>query len=191
MVSLYGNFRTRKFSQIFPDAATFLAEWKTSGIYASGLIADASITTLYYLLYAKYANSNIASSDENQFKYKVWGIIFQSGPSWEKRLSIQSTLRGLTESDLLLGAKAIYNHAYNPSTEPSTGDPVELSFINEQNTTNYKKSKLEAYQILWDLIKFDVTEEFLDRFKKLFLVIVMPEEPLLYAEKDNEEELEI
>ncbi|MBO7716251.1 MAG: hypothetical protein J6S85_21985 [Methanobrevibacter sp.] len=185
MRSLYGSFRTRKFCEIYPDANTFLNEWKGSGVYASGLVTDANIKTLYYLLYAKYGNSNIASSDENQFKYKVWGIIFQSGPSWEKRLSIQSTLRGLTESDLLLGAKAIYNHAYNPSTTPSTGSDTELDYINEQNTTNYKKSKLEAYQILWELIKFDVTEEFLDRFKKLFLVIVMPEEPLLYVEEDE------
>ena len=33
----------------------------------------------------------------------------------------------------------------NPGTEPSTGSLEELTSINAQNTTGYKKSKLDAY----------------------------------------------
>ena len=38
----------------------------------------------------------------------------------------------------------------------------------EQNTTNYKKSKLEAYTQVWMLLESDVTQDFLNRFKPLF-----------------------
>lgn len=193
MNSLYGNFRTKFFTEIWEEDSDFLSDWKDSGLYTSGLISDTSVQTLYYLLYAKYGNSYIASSDQNQFKYKVFATIYQYGPSWEKRLAIQATLRGLTESDLLQGSKAIFNHAFNPSAAPSTSSLTELSYINDQNTTNYKRSKLEAYSQLWEMIELDVTEEFLNRFKKLFLTIVSPDYPLWYvsdSEENNDEEEE-
>jgi hypothetical protein len=78
----------------------------------------------------------------------MFSVIFQYGPTWEKKLDIQEKLRDLTEAEILAGAKAIYNHAFNPETTPSTASLEELNYINDQNITNYKKSKLEAYSIL-------------------------------------------
>ena len=103
------------------------------------------------------------------------------GPSWEKRLDIQKALRTLSTDEILTGAKAIHNHSYNPSTEPSTDTIDELPTINEQNTTKYKKNILEAYSELYQLIETDVTEDFLDEFKKLFIQVLAPDMPLLYA----------
>ena len=188
MSNLYGRFRTNTFTDHFSDAASFLSAWKASGLYSSGLITDANITFLYYLLYGQYGNSTVASSDPNRFKYNLWSIIYEYGPSWEKRLEIQKKLRNLTDDEIIQGSKTIYNHANNPGTEPSTASLEELEYIDDQNTSQYKKAKVEAYQLLWNLIKFDVTKEFIDKFKVLFLVIVMPERPLLYANEDDEEE---
>ena len=72
--------------------------------------------------------------------------MFAYGPAWEKKAAIQNTILGLTESDILVGAKQIYNHALNPSTAPKTSDLEELNYINDQNTALHKKSKLD-YQI--------------------------------------------
>lgn len=108
-------------------------------------------------------------------------IIFQWGPSWEKKLEIQKKLRGLTEEDLLTGAKQIYNHAENPQTAPTTQTTDELDYINEQNVNKYKKGKLDAYALLIGLIKNDVTEAFLVRFKPCFLTVVAPQLPLWYV----------
>lgn len=187
--SVYGNYRTRTFADIFPSAEEFSKVYTENGIPTT--ISNSNLTTLYYLLYAKYGNSSIASSDENQFKYKVFATVFQYGPTWEKRLDIQEKLRGLTDNELFYGAKAIYNSALNPSTGPvqeEDGKPVELTFINSQNTTTYKKSKLDAYSILMELLKTDVTGEFLTKFKKLFIQIVNPELPLWYGTKEEETE---
>lgn len=177
--SLYGNFRTRTFSQIYNNVEAFKEDYQNNGIPAT--ISDVSVTTLYYLLYARFGNSSIASSDETQFKYKVFSIIFSYGPSWEKRLEIQKALRNLTEEEILKGSTAIYNSAMNPSTVPST---EELDYINSQNTTKYKKSKMDAYASLYGLIETDVTERLLSEFKKLFIKVVEPNIPLWYVTED-------
>ena len=84
--SPFGNFRTRTFSDIYGSASVFKNTFVDSGIPLE--ITDTSLTTLYYLLYARYGNSHIASMDENQFKYKVQSIVFMYGPTWEKRLEL-------------------------------------------------------------------------------------------------------
>lgn len=147
-----------------------------------------NVTLLYWLLYARYGNNPIANTDVNQFKYKMYSVIFQYGPTWQKRLEIQDKVRSLTEEDLIAGGKAIYNQALNPSVEPGTGTLEELEYINAQNTTNYKKSKLEAYGTLTDLLKTDVTENFLTKFKICFKTFVMPEKVLWYVDDESEGE---
>lgn len=180
-----GGFRTRTFANIFPSVEVFTEELTTSGIPAL-LTHNETIPALYYLLYARYGNSHNAYSDENQFKYALFSTIFMYGPTWEKRLEIQTNLRGLSENEILTGGKAIYNHSFNPSTAPSTNTLEELTTINDQNTTNYKKSKLEGYALLLDLLETDVTEEFISKFKKHFITITATGIPLLYETEIEE-----
>lgn len=103
------------------------------------------------------------------------------GPTWEKRLEIQKDLREMSMDDLRESAKAIYNHSMNPSTSPSTDTLEELLTINDQNVTKHRRSKTDAYALLISLLETDVTEEFLNKFKKLFLTVVTPELPLWYV----------
>lgn len=163
---------TKIFTEIFESQETFLEEWKSCGLYKSSLLKETSVKWLYCMLYAKYGNSAIANWDINQFKYKVYSIMFQYGPTWEKRLDIQERLRSLKEEELLKGSKAIYNQALNPSTEPTTSTLEEITTINAQNTTNFKKSVMEGYELLLGLLETDVSEEFLRRFKPLFATFV-------------------
>mgnify|MGYP007054419414 CR=1 FL=1 len=182
--SLYGSYRQKKFTDVYESVTDFLADYKDCGIPTT--ISDSSAQTLFYLLYGSYGNDIVASSDIHRFKYKLFSIIFQYGPNWEKQLEIQSKLRGLSEDDIRLGSRQIYNTAQNPSTEPSTDTTDELSYINNQNVTKNQRGVLEGYATLLSLLRTDVTQEFLNRFRKLFLTIVQPEEPLLYiTEVDN------
>jgi hypothetical protein len=184
--SAYGNFRTRKFSDIYDKAEKFIDGYENSGI--PKVLSNESLTTLFYLLYARYGNSNIASSDENQFKYKVYSTIFMYGPAWQKRLDIQKKLIELSDDEIIKGATAIYNSALNPSQAPTTQTLEELNYINSQNTTKYKKSKLEAYALLTELIKTDVTEAFIGKFKKLFITILEPQKPLWYVTEGEQDD---
>ena len=177
--TVYGNYRTRKFADIWPSADAFIQDYQASAIPQKLKVADA--TTLYYLLYARYGNSSIANSDENQFKYKIFSTIYIGGATWAKKQEIQDKLRAMTEDEILAGTKAINNHAYNPQTAPTTDTVEELNYINEQNTTKYKKSKLDGYALLWAILNDGVTETFLREFRYHFLVVVEPQVPLWYV----------
>lgn len=187
--SLYGNFRQVKFADVFPDVQVFLSLYNDNGGIPAKFSSQDTASTLYYLLYARYGNSTIASSDINQFKFKLLSIIYSYGPTWEKRLDIQDKLRALTEDEIAAGNLTIMNHAYNPSTAPSTNSLEQLTYINEQDTNQTKRAKMDAYAYLWDLLDTDVTTEFINRFQKLFLTIVQPELPLWYETIINNEEV--
>lgn len=187
--SMIPQYSTEKFTDIWDNAGDFVADYKSSGLYnADNKISDTSANTLFYLLYARYGNSPIANRDVNQFQYKVFSVIFQYGPKWEKDLDIQKKVRALTDEEIRLGSKAIYNQALNPATEPSTGDLEELEYINQQNTTNYKKSPLEGYAILEELLRDDITKIFIDKFNICFKKFVSSERPLIYVTEDEEDD---
>lgn len=186
------QYSTELFTDIWDNVEDFKSDFQDSPF--TGSIKDGTntgdpdnVSLVFYLLYARYGNNPIANLDIEQWKFKIFSVIFQYGPSWEKRLDIQKKLRELSDADLLAGSKAIHNTALNPSTTPSTGSLDELTYINSQNTTNYKKSKMEAYAQLWELINTDVTEDFLNKFKKCFKIFVSSEQPLLFV-TDNEED---
>lgn len=182
----YGGYRTRTFAEIFSEdektGATYeyFASVLAETPFAAKLV-DVDMELLFYMLYARYGNSHIAFSDENQFIFALFSTAFQYGPTWSKRLEIQKKLRAIRDEELVLGGKAIYNHSYNPSTDPSTSTLEELTTINDQNTTNYKKSKMEGYANLMALLDTDVSEEFITKFRKLFIKVLAPDRPLLYT----------
>ena len=179
-----GNFMMRRFKEIFPDSEQFYEEWTATNyntLNGVEVLTPEALALTYSLLYSRYGNSTIASFDENQFKYKLFSTIFMYGPAWQKRLEIQKNLMDLDEEDIIKGTTAIHNNALNPSTAPSTQALEELNYISSQNTTKYKKSKIEGYATLYALIETDVTEEFIGKFKKLFITIVEPDLPLWYA----------
>lgn len=186
MTIMTNQWNNLKFTDVFPDYDTFKDEFLRIPFYQS--ITTDSAETLYYLLYGRYGNSTIINFDLNQFKFKLFSIIFQYGPSWEKRLDIQKKVRNLTEDELLSNGKVISNLAQNPQTLPGTGSDEELSYINQQSVSKQKKSKLEAYALQWEMIANDVTEDFIVRFEVLFKKVVTPVNPLLYATEEEDYE---
>lgn len=181
--SLYGSYRQIKFTDVYDSAESFLADYGDIGLPKT--ISDTSATTLFYLLYGRFGNDIIASSDTNRFKYRLFSIVWQYGPAWEKKLEVQKKLRDMSEADILTGSRQIYNNATHPATDPGTNTDEELEYIDSQNVTKAKKGKLEGYALLLSLIDTDVTQEFLNKFQKLFLTIVQPEEPLYYITEDD------
>lgn len=190
-------YETLTFAQVWPSFAKFKEDYDALIVgFAQNAapLKEESITTVYFLLYARYGNNPISNSDVGQFKMKILANIYAYGPTWERKQEAQDAVRSLAENDLLLGAKQIYNRALNPNTTPSTGELTELEYINEQNTTNNKKSKMEAYSILWNILHASATDEFLNKFKKCFSIFVdkMPapfyiDNEIMSFEEDDEE----
>ena len=191
MWNLLSQTRNLKFCQVWDEDSKFLEDYKSSPFHnaADCIISDENVILTYFLLYNRYGNSQIANMDVNQFKFKVFGLIMQYGPTWEQKLKIQAKLRSLgldDASEIYKGSKAIYNHAYNPETQPKTGDLDELDYINDQNTTNYKKSKLEGLATLVELLRDDVSSQYIDKFRKLFKQFVAPMPAFVYVTEEDD-----
>lgn len=154
MSKMIPQYDTKLFTDIWDEASKFVTDYTTAGIPAT--ISQSNAKTLYYLLYARYGNTPIANYDENQFKYKVFSIIFQYGPTWEKRLSVQETLRGLQLADLLDNGsiRELYesNEAgtskgnySNSTTSESNGGTTSTGTVNVKTDNNVEDIKNHAY----------------------------------------------
>lgn len=179
---MIGNYRTRKFTDIYPTFADFKEASDSTPF--KDVLTDANLQVLYYLLYGQYGNSHIANYDETQFKYRLFSIIYQYGPNWQLRLKRQQDLIKLTDSDVASGSKTTSDHAYNPSTPPNT-EGEEIETINQQDRTRFTKGKVEAYSEQIAAVETDVTAYFLSRFKELFIVVAVPYSPLWYLTNED------
>ena len=134
-VEMFPQYDTKLMTDVWGQASDFLTDYQNAGIPTT--ISNQNATTLYYLLYAKYGNTPIANYDENQWKYKMFSIIFQYGPTWEKRLDIQTTLRGLQISDLIdNGSYRALTSQSGTETSSKTGSDNNTRTLNttEKNT---------------------------------------------------------
>ena len=178
------QYENKYFTQFYDSPELFIEDYQTCGLPV--ILKEDSLKTLFYLLYAKYGNSPIANSDENQFKYKMFSIIFQYGPTWEKRLELQTEIRGLTIEQAAIGAQTIFNHALNPGSTPSADTREALTYINDQNVSNFTKGKVDATMQLWEMLRVDVSENFLKQFQPLFLRVVRPQNTYIYTTEVEE-----
>ena len=134
-VKMFPQYDTKLMTEVWSDASGFLADYQNVGIPTT--ISNQNATTLYYLLYARYGNTPIANYDENQWKYKMFSVIFQYGPTWEKRLDIQTTLRGLQIADLIdNGSYRALSSQSGSETSSKTGSDNNTRTLNttEKNT---------------------------------------------------------
>lgn len=134
-VDMLPQYDTKLMTDVWSKATDFVTDYKNIGIPTTISVQNA--TTLYYLLYARYGNTPIANYDEEQWKYKIFSIVFQYGPTWEKRLDIQNTLRGLQISDLVDNGSFHELFSHNASeTSSKTGSDNNTRTLNttEKNT---------------------------------------------------------
>ena len=125
------QYDTILFTEIFDNVNKFTYDYQHIGIPTTISLQNAQ--TLYYLLYARYGNSPIANYDITQWKYKIFSVVFQFGPTWEKRLSVQQTLRDMSLSDLVdNGQLAELFSSQGSTSQTSSGTSGNTRTLNTQ-----------------------------------------------------------
>lgn len=195
--SYYGSHRNRKFSDIFPNVETFSQTYKECPIfnqlfnhtikYKAGNTEYEKdlLNELYYYMYSKYGNSTIASSDETQFKFKLWMIISTNGIIWYKKQESLCRLISLTDEEIKKNQKSWTNLAQDPGniSDGKISSDTFLDYIQAQNVSQSEAAPVVAYSTYMAMLS-DNTETFLQSFKKLFITVVDYEAPLLYESED-------
>ena len=102
-------YDTKLFCDIWESSDEFMADYKNLSQDFTNqvppLISDGNAVMTYLLLFSRYGNNPIANYDITQFKNKVFTIIWQYGPAWEKRLDMQEDIRNLTLQEIQTGTR--------------------------------------------------------------------------------------
>ena len=184
MIRLYN---TLLFNQVWENSAQFKADYTNyeTGIENLNKIDDKYVVLTWQLLASKFASTPIRSNSVDQFKLAVFGMMASEAPTWVRRLELQKAVRDLTESDLLAGETSIANRAENPDEAPTTSTMDELTYINVQTTSKQKRSKIQAYALLDNLLQDDLCETYVHRFNSLFKRVLVPASFIYVTEEDN------
>lgn len=189
MSNLLENNGNMTFSDVFPTSDTFIEYFEETPFKSTSIASlfdDDTLELIYILLYNRYGNNQIINQSVNQFKSKLMGIMWASGPKWIQRLRVQEKIASLgldNSSEIYKGSSAIYNHAQHPETAPSTDTSEELPYINDQNVTKYKKSKLEGLALLTESLADGYTDEFINKFRNLFKMFIWRNRGPIYVEE--------
>ena len=182
---LFTQQYTQTLSNIYTDYEEFLDDYLNLGI-PQRLKDPEFLKTIYVLLMGEYGNSSIMALSEGQFRLRLFTIIMSYGPQYERELEVQNTLLAMSDEELQVSSKAIYNTSLNPSEAPTTDTLDELTTINQQNVTKHHRSKLEAYSLLEELLNADLTKTFIKRFDHLFVRVLRTNQPLYYTTEVDE-----
>ena len=78
-IEMTPQYGTVLFTDVWDSYEDFADDFGSSPF--DGSITSANEEILFYLLYGRYGNNPIANRDINQWKFKMFSIIFQYGPT--------------------------------------------------------------------------------------------------------------
>ncbi len=160
-----------KFSSIFPTLE-IMNEYKND---MAEDIPDINKQE-WVALNGRYNESEIRYGNRYQFMCNFFTILRESQEKLRKKLSINTTLRSLTDEESLVSDEIITNNAVNPDTEPSTDNYTPLPYVNTQSAQISKQGKVRGLYALKHSIGGQAYNEFLDSFRPLFRVILVEKE---------------
>ena len=79
MNSILPQYSTVLFTDVWDDEEKFEEDLSASPFAAE--LTEVNAELVFYLLYARYGNNPIANRDINQWKFKIFSVMFQYGPT--------------------------------------------------------------------------------------------------------------
>ena len=178
-----------KFINDDPDSDTkyFWETWVASPFYDANL-SFGDLQDIYNHLLAAYYNWHYVYLDDLGIALNTMHIIHDYYPNCKERLKLVKDLRDLTLDDFKKSGIMIDSQGSNPKTATDMDQLIDL--VDSQNASFQLKSEEQALRAKFNSLYDGVMDEFIDRFKNLFVKLYSGVNNYIYTNDIEEEEEE-
>lgn len=186
---------TKRFIDAFPkfkadedeEVKYFWETWEDSPFYDEDLTED-DLKDVYNHLLAKYYNWHYVYMDDLGIALNTMHIIHDYYPNCKQRLDLVAQLRELTVDDFAKSGIQIDSQGANPKTATDMDALIDL--VDSQNASFQLRSEEGAIRAKFMSLYDGVMDEFIDRFKDLFVKLYSGVNSYIYQNplEENEEE---
>lgn len=163
----------------------FWETWLASPFYDSSL-TEQDLSDIYNHLMAEFYNWHFIYPDDMGIAYNVMHIIEDYFPNVKERLSLLNQLRGMTLDNFKKSGIQITSTGSNPKVETDMDELIDL--VDSQNANFQLKSDEQAIRAKFFSLYDGVMQEFIDRFKPLFVKLYTGVSDYVYINPIEENE---
>lgn len=189
----FDNPITKRFIDAFPkfkneeetDTKYFWETWLESPFYDSNLTEN-DLKDIYNHLLAQFYNWHYVYMDDLGIALNTMHIIHDYFPNVKERLSLLSQLRSLTVADFQKSGISINSQGSNPKVATDMDELIDL--VDSQNASFQLRSQEGAIRAKFNSLYDGIMDEFIDRFKGLFIKLYNGVNSYIYRNPREEEE---
>ena len=185
---------TKRFIDAFPkfkdedgQAKYFWETWQSSPFYDSTL-TETDLEDIYNHLLASFYNWHYVYMDDLGIALNTMHIIHDYYPNVKQRLSLLSQLRSMTVDDFAKSGIQIDSQGQNPKIATEMDELIDL--VDTQNASFQIRSQEGAIRAKFASLVDGVFDEFVDRFKPLFVKLYSGVNNYIYSNNLEEEDEE-
>lgn len=168
-----------------PSVDYFYETWQNSPFYMSTLTKD-DLKEVYYHLLTAFYDWHYIYGDDMGISLNTMHVIHDYYPNVKERLSIVGQIRSLTLDEFKKSGLNINSQGGNPKVETAMDDLIDL--VDTQNASFQVKSDEQALRAKFNSLYDGVMDEFVDRFKYMFVKLYTGVTDYLYLNNIDEEE---
>lgn len=185
---------TKRFIDAFPkfkdengQATYFWETWQSSPFYDSAL-TETDLEDIYNHLLASFYNWHYVYMDDLGIALNTMHIIHDYYPNVKQRLSLLSQLRSMTVDDFAKSGIQIDSQGQNPKIATEMDELIDL--VDTQNASFQIRSQEGAIRAKFASLVDGIFDEFVDRFKPLFVKLYSGVNNYIYSNNLEEEDEE-
>lgn len=187
---------TKRFIDAFPQfkdtentgTKYFWETWQASPFYDSNLTEN-DLKDIYNHLLAAYYNWHYVYMDDLGLALNTMHIIHDYYPNCKERLSLVNQLRGLTIDDFAKSGITINSQGANPKTATDMDELIDL--VDSQSANFQLRSQEGAIRAKFNSLYDGIMDEFIDRFKNLFVKLYSGVNNYIYQNSIIKEDEEV
>ena len=193
IINYFNHPITKRFVDAFPkfkaddgeDVDYFWETWQASPFYDSTLTED-DLKDIYNHLLAAYYNWHYVYHDDFGIAYSTMHIIHDYYPNCKERLKLVKDLRDLTIDEFAKSGINIDSQGSNPKIATDMDELIDL--VDSQTASFQLRSQEGAIRAKFNSLPDGIMDDFIGRFKDLFVKLYSGLNSYVYSNHVEEEE---